>query len=80
MGWNGKNNEELFAFMLKEHFQALLTADKNLQHQQNFQRYPIPVIVLNAKFITFDDLRPLMSKVNELLKGKLPAGPTIVHE
>jgi len=65
--------------MLKTHFQALLTADKNLQHQQNFPIYPIPVIVLNARFITFEDLRPLMFKVNQLLEGKLPNGPTIVN-
>ncbi len=80
MGWNGKANGELLAVMLEESFQALVTADKNLQHQQNFQTYPIPVIVLNARFITFDDLRPLMPKVNELLEGKLPDGPTIVNE
>jgi predicted nuclease of predicted toxin-antitoxin system len=80
MGWNGKANGELLAVMLEENFQALLTADKNLQHQQNFQTYPIPVIVLNARFITFDDLQPLMSKVNELLEGELQDGPTIVNE
>lgn len=80
MGWNGKANGALLAVMLEKNFQALLTADKNLQHQQNFQTYPIPVIVLNARFITFDDLQPLMSKVNELLEGELPDGPTIVNE
>ena len=64
MEWNGKANGALLAVMLEENFQALLTGDKNLQHQQNFQAYPIPVIVLNARFITFDDLRPLMPKVN----------------
>jgi len=80
MGWNGKANGELLAVMLEENFQALLTADKNLQHQQNFQTYSIPEIVLNARFITFDDLLPLMTKVNEHLEGELPDGPTIVNE
>ena len=80
MGWNGKDNGELLAMMLKEGFQVLLTADKNLQHQQNFQTYSIPVMVLNARFITFEDLRPLMTKVNNLLEGELPNGPTIVNE
>jgi predicted nuclease of predicted toxin-antitoxin system len=80
MGWNGKANGDLLAVMLEGNFQVLLTADKNLQHQQNFQTYPIPVIVLNARFITFDDLQPLMPKVNELIEGELPDGPTIVHE
>ncbi len=80
MGWKGKANGELLASMLEEGFQALLTADKNLQHQQNFERYPIPVIVLNARFITFEDLQPLMPKVNALLAGEMPHGPTVVNE
>lgn len=80
MGWNGKTNGELLALMLKENFQALLTADKNLQHQQNFQTYPIPVIVLNARFITFENLQPLMPKVNDLLTDQLPDGPIVVTE
>jgi hypothetical protein len=39
--------------MLENGFQALLTFDKNLQHQQNFQQYTITVFVLSAPNNTF---------------------------
>ena len=32
--WNGVKNGELLELMLSERFDALLTFDKNLQHQQ----------------------------------------------
>ncbi|MEK6482564.1 hypothetical protein WJR50_33865 [Catalinimonas sp. 4WD22] len=35
--------------MLEEDFDALFTFDRNLQYQQNFEKYPIAVIVLNAE-------------------------------
>ena len=35
--WTGKQNGELLKLMLDNDFAALLTFDKNLQHQQNFE-------------------------------------------
>ncbi|HSZ33774.1 MAG TPA: hypothetical protein VK772_10695 [Puia sp.] len=56
-----------------------LTFDKNLQHQQNFQKYPIAVFVLNAINNTYLKLKPLTLFVNDILtKGVLLAGPTII--
>lgn len=37
-GWNGKLNGELLGLMLTGQFDILITADKNLQHQQNFKK------------------------------------------
>ena len=34
--------------LLTEKFDVLLTFDENLQYQQNFQKYAVPVLVLNA--------------------------------
>lgn len=39
--WEGKKNGELMALLIENSFDALLTFDKNLQHQQNFQKYSI---------------------------------------
>ena len=44
--WNGIKNGELLKLMIKNNFDALLTFDKNLQHQQNFSKYTIAVFVL----------------------------------
>ncbi|MEM9830084.1 MAG: DUF5615 family PIN-like protein [Bacteroidota bacterium] len=79
MRWNGKLNGKLLTLMLAEEFEALVTADKNLQHQQNFNRYQIPVLVLNTYRITYEDLKPLVPKLLELLKTNLPSGATIVE-
>jgi hypothetical protein len=39
-GWNGKSNGELLHLMLSDGFDALITVDKKLQHQQNFDIIP----------------------------------------
>ena len=76
--WNGKKNGELLGLMLAEQFDALITADKNLQHQQNFERYPIPVVVLHTFRITYENIKPLVPRLNALLKTDLPHGATII--
>jgi len=74
MNWNGKKNGELMQLLLENGFDALITFDKNMQFQQNFQRYNLPVIVLNAKDNTYLTLRNLIGKINELLEMKLSPG------
>ncbi len=76
--WNGKLNGELLQLMLAEEFDALITADKNLQHQQNFDKYPIPVLVLHTYRITYEDFKPLIPRLLEFLKTDLPNGATII--
>lgn len=73
--WNGKRNGELLKLMLEEEFDVLFTFDKNLQFQQNFQTYPITVIVLNAEDNAYLTLRNLVSKIKQLLRKPLPYGP-----
>lgn len=43
-GWNGFKNGELLRLMLADGFDVLLTFDKNLQHQQNFETFPVAVL------------------------------------
>lgn len=77
-GWNGKLNGELLQLMLADQFEVLITADKNLQHQQNFEKYPIPVIVLHTYRITYEYFKPLVPKLIELLTTNLPNGATVI--
>lgn len=79
-GWNGKKNGELMSLLMAEDFDALFTFDKNLQYQQNFKKYTVPVLVLNATDNTYLTLSKLVPKVKETLKRKLKPGPTIVNE
>lgn len=77
--WNGIKNGELLQLMLANNFDALLTFDKNLQHQQNFSKYPIAVFVLTAFNNTYDELSPLTFQINQILEtGILKPGPTVI--
>jgi len=79
-GWNGKKNGELMKLLIAENFDALFTFDKNLQYQQNFKKYSIPVLVLNATDNTYLTLSKLVPKVKKVLNRKLILGPTILNE
>ena len=78
MGWNGKKNGELMKLLIENDFDALITFDKNLQFQQNFEKYQVPVIVLNAPDNTYFTLQLLSPKVNELLENNLSKGVVVV--
>ena len=79
MGWNGIKNGELLKLLIKEGFDALLTFDKNLQHQQNFEKYTITVFVLMAPINTYLELSRLTPIVKDYLNaGTLPTGPIII--
>jgi hypothetical protein len=54
-------------------FDIFLTSDRNLSHQQNLSAFDIAVIVLVAGSNRIDDLRPLVSRVLEVL-GTVQAG------
>lgn len=67
MDWLGKENGELLQLMQGHGFEALITGDKNIQHQQNWQRYPLPVLVLVARPKIYAELLKLVPKVLALL-------------
>ena len=78
-GWNSIQNGPLLQLMLDDRFDALLTFDKNLQHQQNFTKYTLAVFVLNAPINRYVVLTELSPQVNDFLRQvPLPAGPIII--
>ena len=78
-GWNGIKNGELLQLMLDDNFEALLTFDKNLQHQQNFSKYPVTVFVLTAFNNTYELLSPLTPQINQILSTKIfTPGPIVI--
>ena len=70
-GWASKSNGELLQLASTE-FDALLTADQNLEFQQNVSRYDIGVVVLVASSNRVQDLLPLVPRLLELLPGLRP--------
>jgi hypothetical protein len=78
--WNGIKNGQLLQLLLENEFDALLTFDKNLQHQQNFLKYTITVFVLSAKTNTYEDLTLLSPLVVSYLNnGHLPKGAIVIQ-
>jgi len=78
-GWLGKSNGELLQLMIAEKFDALLTFDKNLQHQQNFKKYPVAVVVLRAEINTYNALRPLVPQIRKLLSSSVRIVPNVIE-
>ncbi len=79
-GWNGVKNGELLKLLIADNFSALITFDKNLQFQQNFLKYSIPVIVLAAPINTYAELSKLIPLVLGYLSGEeLASGPVIIQ-
>jgi hypothetical protein len=78
-GQNGIKNGALLQCLLAEEFDALLTFDKNLQYQQNFDKYTITVFVLSARINQYAELTKLTPRINELLAGRqLLPGPLVI--
>ena len=59
MGWSALKNGELLRRAVDD-FDVFLTADQNLQYQQNIKALPIAVAVLVAKSNRIQSLKPLV--------------------
>lgn len=77
-GWQSKKNGELIKLMLDNGFTILFTFDKNLQHQQNFTKYPVIVFVLDAEDNSYLSLQPLVPQIISKLKAELLAGTVYI--
>lgn len=71
MGWASKTNGELLSLAIGE-FDVLVTADQNLQHQQNLEQAEISVLVMAARTNRFEDLNPLVPRALTALESIQP--------
>ena len=78
MGWAGRQNGELLLLAATE-FDAFLTADQNLEHQQNLEALPLAIIVRVAPTNRIASLRPLMLPLLETLRTLEPRQFVRVH-
>ncbi len=62
-GWQSLKNGELLKAMTVDGIEILLTVDKNLQFQQNLDKFNVQLVVL----LTFDNrLKTLVSKLTQI--------------
>jgi hypothetical protein len=66
-GWAGIKNGELLT-RAQTQFDVFVTVDRNLAFQQNIPQFTIAVIVLQAQTNRLKDLRPLLSKLLQILR------------
>ena len=59
-GWSGLGNGELLRRAAADGFEIFVTADQNLQFQQNLSGSPLGVIALAARTNALEDLIPLL--------------------
>jgi predicted nuclease of predicted toxin-antitoxin system len=71
MRWSGVKNGALLALAAAE-FEAFITVDRNLPHQQNIAVLPIAVVVLAAHSNELQALLPLVPRLEEVLARLQP--------
>lgn len=74
MGWEGLKNGKLLQVMQAEKFDALITWDKKLAHQQNFEKYPITVFCFQTPTAKFDFLKTLIPQILAAIKQGVKPG------
>jgi tryptophan synthase alpha subunit len=55
--------------LAEQEFDAFLTNDQNLEHQQNLQKFDLAIVVLVAPTNDIEDLKPLMPDANAALNN-----------
>jgi predicted nuclease of predicted toxin-antitoxin system len=75
-GWRGMANGELLEAAEKE-FDALVTTDRGIPHQQDLSAVTLSVVLLETQSNRYEDLAPLMDRVNAVLREVQPG--TLVH-
>lgn len=66
VGWSSLKNGKLLALAATQ-FDCFLTADRNLEFQQNLTTLPIAVLVLRARNNRIQALEPLVSEILKVL-------------
>ena len=77
MGWASKRNGELLRLAARQ-FDAFLTVDRRLQHEQELSTFQIAVIVLVARSNRLLDLLPLVPATLEILPRTKPGQAVVV--
>ncbi len=70
-GWRGKDNGDLIA-SAQEEFDALVTMDQGIPHQQNLEGIKLVILLLQAPSNRLTDLATLVPEAKEALRRARP--------
>ena len=68
MGWATTKNGQLLRIAADADFDALITVDKNMETQQNLDKLPMTIILLDTPRISINYLEPLIPEVISVLE------------
>lgn len=71
-GWAGLTNGELLRRAAADRFEVFVTADQNLEFQQNLQLSPLCVLVVVAPSNALEDLLPLVPAMLQAVRNPTP--------
>ena len=77
LGWEDLKNGHLLTTAEGAGYNVLITADKQIQYQQNLKGRKINIIVLNSRRLVIEEIAPLAPQVITALKN-LPDGTIIL--
>lgn len=63
MGWIGIRNGNLLALAAADGFEAILTTDQGMEHEQNVSALPLAIMILHSNSNAITALTPLVPKV-----------------
>lgn len=69
MGWYSKKNGELINLAVENAFTHIITLDKNIQFQQNLNKYEINYIVINSYNSRLDTLIKFIDGIIDILNN-----------
>jgi hypothetical protein len=67
IGWSGMKNGKLL-HLVEQEFDVLMMMDRSLEYQQNMEKINMGIMLLSAPSNDYDDLMPLVPKINKQLK------------
>ncbi len=70
MKWRGIKNGDLL-LLASENFDVFITSDKNIEYQQYNKTLPLPVIIIATKGNMWQDIEPIIPKIELLLESAL---------
>jgi len=79
LGWAGIQNGALLRKAVESGFDALITMDSNMVHQQDLSSHAIAVVVLRARSNRLEDTRPLTPAVLQALPHAPKGERTIIE-
>lgn len=79
MNWEQLRNGALITVAIAAGFDAFVTIDKHLEHQQNLAALPLPVVVLDGDSNALPALVPFVPFLQTLLQSSLERALYIVQ-